>query len=451
MTTLIPKFDLKNGGTTPAGAVNRTIDSKLADTISVKDFGAIGDNTADDTAAIQAAINTGKAVFFPAGTYKITSTLTSSGLDFILIGETYDAMSEKNNEENNFSGSVINYFGPDSNHVINPVNNVQSNQIALYNITIAAPKTLTTSIVKIPGTGLTGLEYWAQTTMQNVRIETRGWAEPPGLAGYTMTGLELDCTSGWFFGSSFTNIYIFGVQTGILVHTPNGFFNSNTFTNIKQYQVYRGLWLKNDGAPGTQIYANLFDGLYIQPNKQSGTWADGIILIDGDVTQNVFIAPNVYDVTTGLGTEYKTINNGVRWGLQNIFIGPQSNSTFNGRIGTGNFPGYGINSFGQQALATQSFFMETPTYNPDAIVQQFNDQNGGSVRYPRNGLANDYAIYTNGSTRAALWRYSGTFLPVQMTTSTASAFYEKGAIYFDTTLNKLRVGGATAWETITSV
>ena len=28
--------------------------------------------------------------------------------------------------------------------------------------------------------------------------------------------------------------------------------------------------------------------------------------------------------------------------------------------------------------------------------------------------------------------------------------YVKGAVYFDTTLNKLRVGGATAWETITS-
>lgn len=29
--------------------------------------------------------------------------------------------------------------------------------------------------------------------------------------------------------------------------------------------------------------------------------------------------------------------------------------------------------------------------------------------------------------------------------------YSKGALYFDTTLNKLRVGGATAWETVTSV
>ena len=45
---------------------------------------------------------------------------------------------------------------------------------------------------------------------------------------------------------------------------------------------------------------------------------------------------------------------------------------------------------------------------------------------------------------------SGTITPQQATTAGAPA-YVKGAIYFDTTLNKLRVGGATAWETITSI
>jgi hypothetical protein len=44
----------------------------------------------------------------------------------------------------------------------------------------------------------------------------------------------------------------------------------------------------------------------------------------------------------------------------------------------------------------------------------------------------------------------GTISPQQATTASAPA-YVKGAIYFDTTLNKLRVGGATAYETITSV
>jgi hypothetical protein len=45
---------------------------------------------------------------------------------------------------------------------------------------------------------------------------------------------------------------------------------------------------------------------------------------------------------------------------------------------------------------------------------------------------------------------TGLIYPQQATTALAPA-YVKGAIYFDTTLNKLRVGGATAWETVTSI
>ena len=59
------------------GAVTRTVQSKLRDVVSVKDFGAVGDGVTDDTAAIQAAINTNNGVFFPIGTYKC-SGLTQS-------------------------------------------------------------------------------------------------------------------------------------------------------------------------------------------------------------------------------------------------------------------------------------------------------------------------------------------------------------------------------------
>jgi hypothetical protein len=67
------------------GAITRTVDSKLKDVVSVKDFGATGNGTTDDTAAIQAAINAALSrpltsggagsVFFPAGSYKVTSTI----------------------------------------------------------------------------------------------------------------------------------------------------------------------------------------------------------------------------------------------------------------------------------------------------------------------------------------------------------------------------------------
>lgn len=64
----------KHGGT---GAVWRTLYARLMDLpISVKDFGAKGNGSNDDTAAIQLAFDsTGLApIYFPAGTYKITGT-----------------------------------------------------------------------------------------------------------------------------------------------------------------------------------------------------------------------------------------------------------------------------------------------------------------------------------------------------------------------------------------
>ncbi len=44
--------------------------------VNVKDYGAVGDGTTNDTAAIQAALDTGFDVYFPAGDYLITSALT---------------------------------------------------------------------------------------------------------------------------------------------------------------------------------------------------------------------------------------------------------------------------------------------------------------------------------------------------------------------------------------
>jgi len=80
MATLIPKFDVKNGGATPAGAINRPLNEKLSDVISVKDFGAKGDGSTNDQPAIQAAIAYAqtfsvKTIFFPIGNYYVTSGL----------------------------------------------------------------------------------------------------------------------------------------------------------------------------------------------------------------------------------------------------------------------------------------------------------------------------------------------------------------------------------------
>jgi len=68
------------------GAISRTIPSKLKDIVSVKDFGAVGDGVADDTAAIQAALDATQAISFPAGTYKVTSTLLVKNHNKVVYG-----------------------------------------------------------------------------------------------------------------------------------------------------------------------------------------------------------------------------------------------------------------------------------------------------------------------------------------------------------------------------
>ncbi len=88
-----------------SGSVSRSVTDKLKDTVSVKDFGAVGDGVADDTAAIQNAVNatqgSGKTLILPLGTYKLSSSGTRN-LPFasgsrrygILITNTLDIVIE---------------------------------------------------------------------------------------------------------------------------------------------------------------------------------------------------------------------------------------------------------------------------------------------------------------------------------------------------------------------
>lgn len=76
-----------------AGAVARTVDAKMRESVSVKDFGAVGDGVTDDTAAIQAAVNKvitaadgGYSLTLPEGVYRLTAPITVTG-SLRVVGE----------------------------------------------------------------------------------------------------------------------------------------------------------------------------------------------------------------------------------------------------------------------------------------------------------------------------------------------------------------------------
>jgi hypothetical protein len=148
-----------------------------------------------------------------------------------------------------------------------------------------------------------------------------------------------------------------------------------------------------------------------------------------------------YTQTTGSG--YNT-----HLGYQSGYL--TSTGAFNTFVGQG--AGYAsttgtVNTFVGSAAGSQ-----ITTGAKNTILGGFSGNNGGlDIR-----TASNYIVLSDGDGNprqyfnGSIAIFNGTISPVQATTAAAPA-YVKGAIYFDTTLNKLRVGGATAWETITSV
>jgi hypothetical protein len=89
------------------GAVTTNVQTKLQQYVSVKDFGALGDGTTDDTVAMQAAHTTGKLVYYPAGTYKCTSGITIASGGIIGAGQSLTVI----NSTDTTSANIFKYTG----------------------------------------------------------------------------------------------------------------------------------------------------------------------------------------------------------------------------------------------------------------------------------------------------------------------------------------------------
>lgn len=92
-----------------ANSVTTNVEDKLAQYVSVKDFGAVGDGTTDDTIAIQNALDVA-SIYIPDGTY-LVSQLEISANGQCIYGESNNAIIKR---KDNTYGPVINNNGFDN-------------------------------------------------------------------------------------------------------------------------------------------------------------------------------------------------------------------------------------------------------------------------------------------------------------------------------------------------
>jgi len=87
------------GVTAAGGDTERSFIERFGDFVNVKDYGATGVGTDDQTTDIQQAITAaaGKVIYFPPGTYKVTSDITISSSATVLRGDGPSSVLKMNN------------------------------------------------------------------------------------------------------------------------------------------------------------------------------------------------------------------------------------------------------------------------------------------------------------------------------------------------------------------
>lgn len=214
--------------------------------INIKDYGAVGDGTNDDTTAIQAALNDAaparKAVYIPAGNYKITAPLnvTVGGLGYggLIYGDGY--------------ASTITYYPP-----------VGGNVPGVFGPTTGGSGGFCAGAFNI------GNDNYQGYGVTDLRI-VRGGASKNLAAGLTM--------HKWYQGY-IRNVVIDGFEIGI--HVVYGW--SNAITDCKIYNCIYGIsW--NNVTIGTVRGNDIADcniGIYFGWNLYGDNVAEPILFAQG--------------------------------------------------------------------------------------------------------------------------------------------------------------------------
>lgn len=295
-------------GPTPGDPVQRTLQSKLDDMASVKDFGATGDGETDDTDAINRALfqmfcreqnpQIRRSLFFPAGTYRVTETIkippfcklygegAQSSVIFLdttgdstlaaqYVAETADSLQQVypnigNNNATAPTGIEIYDMGFQSAELLNIFFVNETNRMLFQDVAFIGP--LMMSDLDTDADNISCVIFGSSTTYPTENI-------------------------------TFNSCEFVGATYGL---HANSNIKGISVTNSKLHELYNGVYLQGSGA-GTAGYIGP-QGFRISQNCFDAIYAEGI---DIDGAQNNMSGFNIFlDVGTKFrGGDYPAADN----------------------------------------------------------------------------------------------------------------------------------------------
>ena len=265
-------FQASKNGTTLTGALPRLISDGFGDMPSVKDFGAVGNGVTDDTASFTAAIAaspTGVAV--PAGSYKITGTVTGNFYSFGSVTIHTGKVSQIQNVAPQINISVKD-FGAIGD-------GVNDDTVAIQNA-VAYTASIGGGTVFIPS-GIYNISSSINVTSSNINIEGVGTGEYNDSNVLTSSSNTKIKWVGASYNGALFNFYTI---SGVLNARIYGSGLSNVIIDCSS-EVYYGLIL-NSVASGSFYDITIINPTYT--GVLSTCYASGVIAFVADTQSNIF-------------------------------------------------------------------------------------------------------------------------------------------------------------------
>ena len=292
---------------TPTGtsAVARSAASKFGDVVSVKDFGAVGDDVANDTAAIQAAINAAyaanKALYIPGGKYRFTA-LTFAPTDSVSTGQGLRIYGDSTGNGTGGRGTILRTTASSgSAFTINA--STGACYVELDGLTFAGNPNVTAGVV-FNQNWLAKIKNCVFAGFSNASAKALWFYSSAASVGYSGSSFVQNC----IFQSNSTGIFSGGAASGTpavnFVQYRDCYFLDHTVAAVQ---------VGASGGPAMQARSHIFNGCGFEGNARdiltyASMYAMSVMGCYFETITPSHTAPRIEIATDGVSAPGESIN-----------------------------------------------------------------------------------------------------------------------------------------------